>query len=278
MTALYFKKQLGSYTEYFPPQGLDTFFSGFWTVEGQKSTKSHRVLPDLDPCLALRVVGDEISDVLIYGPHSGTKMFTPKKSETFVAAKFRAEWLSPILGFQPHEVHNFIGPLSDFNKTLAARFQKTLIGSNKPAEVLRRLVCALEMLCEEVGATRRNAGLAQRAGDLFRVAPGARTAAIIAGDLDVSPRHLLRVFRAEIGFGPNHFKRNLRFLEALYLGDQATRPDLAGIASDARYFDQSHMIRDFKALCGLTPKEVFSERKRLSVLSRAEQYLPEPLA
>lgn len=80
MTALQFKKQLGSYTEYFPPRGLDPFFSGFWTVEGKKSTKAHRVLPDPDPCLALKVMGDEISDILIYGPHSGSKLFKPKKN------------------------------------------------------------------------------------------------------------------------------------------------------------------------------------------------------
>ncbi|MHA1544191.1 MAG: DUF6597 domain-containing transcriptional factor, partial [Alphaproteobacteria bacterium] len=168
MTALQFKKQLGSYTEYFPPRGLRPFFSGFWTVEGKKSTAAHRVLPDPDPCLALRVVGDEISDVLVYGPHSGTKVFKPKKSETFVAAKFRAEWLTPILGIAPKEAHDFIGQLKDFDKTLAIRFQKTLIGSKDPMKTLLRLVEELSKLCEEVGATRRNAGLAQRAGDLFR--------------------------------------------------------------------------------------------------------------
>ncbi len=267
MTALRFKKQLGSYTEYFPPQGLRPFFSGFWIVEGKKSTTAHRVLPDPDPCLALRVVGDEISDILIYGPHSATKVFKPKKTETFVAAKFRAEWLTQILGIAPREAHNFIGQLEDFDKNLAIRFQKTLIGSKNPKRVLLRLVEELSKLCEEVGATRRNAGLAQRAGDLFRFEPGTRATGIIASGLDVSPRHLLRIFRSELGLSPNHFKRSLRFLEALDRGDQAAHPDWAGIATEAGYFDQSHMIRDFKALSGLTPKQVFSERLRLSVLS-----------
>lgn len=200
-------------------------------------------------------------------PTAAANYLSRKKTETFVAAKFRAEWLTPILGIGPKEAHNFIGQLKDFDKNLAIRFQKTLIGSKDPTKTLLRLVDELYKLCEEVGATRRNAGLAQRAGDLFRFEPGTQTAGVIASDLEVSPRHLLRVFRSELGFSPNHFKRNLRFLEALYRGDQAARPDWAGIACDAGYFDQSHMIRDFKALSGQTPKQVFSERLRLAVLS-----------
>jgi AraC-like DNA-binding protein len=223
------------------------------------------VLPDPDPCLALRIKGNELSDVLIYGPHNGTKVFIPKKTETFIAAKFRVEWLAPILGIPPQEVQNCIGTLGEFDKTLAGRFRKTLHGSDHPAETMPKLILELHKLCEEAGATKRNAGLIQRAGALFRDEPGALPTGAIAGDLDVSPRHLLRVFRNEMELSPNAFKRYLRFLEALYRGDKTEQPDWAGIAIDAGYFDQSHMIRDFKALCGLTPKAVYEERLTLTV-------------
>ena len=63
--------------------------------------------------------------------------------------------------------------------------------------------------------------------------------------------YLLRVFRREFGVSPHEYQRHLRLARAsrlLAAGVPASR-----VAYDAGFSDQSHLIRQFKALTGLTP-------------------------
>jgi AraC-like DNA-binding protein len=63
--------------------------------------------------------------------------------------------------------------------------------------------------------------------------------------------YVLRVFRREFGVSPHEYQRHLRLARACRLlagGVPASR-----VAYDVGFTDQSHLIRQFKALTGLTP-------------------------
>jgi len=96
-----------------------------------------------------------------------------------------------------------------------------------------------------------------------RLAASAGTAAIgrLAVEAGVSRKHLVATFRSEIGVPPKTLARMLRFERVLALLDQAARPDLAGLALDAGYYDQAHFTRDFRALAGLTPLQYLRRRQ-----------------
>jgi AraC-like DNA-binding protein len=89
-----------------------------------------------------------------------------------------------------------------------------------------------------------------RNGEAPRVGPLAR-------DLGISARYLHRVFLREVGLSPKSFARVLRFQRALDRLVERPARDLAGLAGECGYYDQAHMNRDFRALCGLTPTECF---------------------
>ncbi|RVT94397.1 helix-turn-helix domain-containing protein [Sphingomonas crocodyli] len=78
--------------------------------------------------------------------------------------------------------------------------------------------------------------------------------AAIARDIGWSRKHLADRVRDAVGVGPRCFRRLLRFqaLTAMVRTD-AGEPDWAGIAHDAGYCDQSHMIREFREFAGMTP-------------------------
>lgn len=67
----------------------------------------------------------------------------------------------------------------------------------------------------------------------------------------VSPRQQRRRFEREVGIPPKLFARIRRFQRAL----TALREAPAAVAAiDCGYYDQAHLIRDFRQFAGMTPK------------------------
>jgi transcriptional regulator GlxA family with amidase domain len=87
----------------------------------------------------------------------------------------------------------------------------------------------------------------------------------------LSPRELQRGFRRHVGISPKRLARILRFQEALRLSGLVPWVE---VALRCGYFDQAHLVRDFRELAGETPvnavreleglSEVFSRRVSLS--------------
>jgi AraC-like DNA-binding protein len=93
---------------------------------------------------------------------------------------------------------------------------------------------------------------AQMAHSLRRVG-GAATVAAIAYRHRLSVRHAERCFAEYIGTTPKMYSRLLRLQTALESTRGEVRPEWAGVALNAGYFDQSHMVREFRELTGETP-------------------------
>ena len=84
--------------------------------------------------------------------------------------------------------------------------------------------------------------------------PGASVAEV-AERVGRSHRSFIEVFSAEVGMTPKLFLRIQRFQRALALAGEPCKPAWAQLALDCGYFDQSHLIRDFVELAGVTPAE-----------------------
>lgn len=81
----------------------------------------------------------------------------------------------------------------------------------------------------------------------------------VAFDLGVSERHLRRVFRDVVGVSPKVFSRLRRFRVALRAARVDAQASWASIAASAGYYDQAHLIAEFRAIAGVTPPALLSE-------------------
>jgi AraC-like DNA-binding protein len=81
----------------------------------------------------------------------------------------------------------------------------------------------------------------------------------VAEDLGVSERHLRRVFRETLGVSPKAFAKLARFHRALRAAREPAHRGWASIASAAGYYDQAHLIADFRAIAGVTPQALLGE-------------------
>lgn len=91
--------------------------------------------------------------------------------------------------------------------------------------------------------------LARRAARLLD-REGARVDTV-AEALGVTTRHLRRAFAVNIGISPKRFAQSARLQRAARLARSST--DWSAIAAASGYYDQSHLIGEFRALVGLTP-------------------------
>jgi AraC-like DNA-binding protein len=116
---------------------------------------------------------------------------------------------------------------------LLAHVDEGRVGSGRPASARQRRALADEArqaLAADPGCSQRD--LAER--------------------LAVSPHHLSRLFRAETGTTLSRHRRRLRVraaLERLHGGER----DLARVAAEAGFADQSHLCRAVRSETGCTP-------------------------
>ena len=71
----------------------------------------------------------------------------------------------------------------------------------------------------------------------------------------LSNKQFDRVFSEYVGAHPKEFSRTIRFQRALHKLETDPQISWTALAADCGYFDQSHLIRDFRALSGYTPGE-----------------------
>ena len=72
---------------------------------------------------------------------------------------------------------------------------------------------------------------------------------------DVSIRSLQRLFSQYVGVSPKWVIRRYRLHELLEQIHSGTQIDWAQLAAELGYFDQAHLIRDFKSITGYAPTE-----------------------
>lgn len=95
--------------------------------------------------------------------------------------------------------------------------------------------------------------------------PALSTVEQMARAAGMSERALQRLFREYVGIGPKWVILRYRLHELVERLNSGEPVDWAGEAADLGYFDQSHLIRDFRRLTGYSPE---SYRKQRAAMPR----------
>ena len=77
-----------------------------------------------------------------------------------------------------------------------------------------------------------------------------------ASDACLSIRQFERQFKQRIGLSPKFYSRLIRFSNAWILKENQPNITWTAIAHQTGYFDQMHLIRDFKEFAAVNPKQI----------------------
>ena len=222
----------------------------------------HRVLPD--PALSLAFACRRERDgrpmdptVLLIGPKSRPFLFRPTPGYQLVAIRLKLEWVELLLDLVPSDHADSQPDLGSLLPRFAESTLQRLGDTRTPQD-------ATAVLCDVV---RRWAEPYHRPGvegvalDLVRGSAGRVSVERIAAQIGTSPRHLRRTVRRRAGVSLKRYGRTVRFLAAVAQADRVATPHWARIAADAGFCDQSHLVREARALCGMAPAAVDRERR-----------------
>lgn len=173
-----------------------------------------------------------------------------------VTARIRLGASDAVLGIQASEIAGQIVPLEElWDDATIRRLYTQLDETPDTASAAVVLEKTLTARLAKKHHGRTNVQLALTAADKLMKS----NVNLVALELGVSERHLRRVFQETIGVSPKAYAKVTRFHWALQAARDEVRPHWASIAVDAGYYDQAHLIADFRSIAGATPRTFMRE-------------------
>jgi len=122
----------------------------------------------------------------------------------------------------------------------------------------------LSMLCGWLADIARRAAvtpvlIAHATGVLKRV-PQIGRVADACRDAGLSQRRFGSVFREHVGMSPKRYARLQRFRAVVESVQCGARVDWARVAADCGFYDQPHLVREFREFAGMTPSAYVAAR------------------
>jgi len=253
------------YREYKPGPALQPFIECYWAgtpgPAGNGPEEFHRVVPD--GCIDIlvefdlspgetggRVVPAFADRTSVVGTMSRPLIVTPGPAACFLGVRFKPGKAMGFLGASAGELTDQSIPLTQFwgreSGCLEAQLTERHDIGTKLALLETTLLGKLERKKDEDPYVEALVGmiLGRR---------GAVSIGALSQFAGISRQHVARKFDRHVGISPKLFCRIMRFQELMRTIRLGSDTDWATTALELGYYDQAHMISEFKEFSGLTP-------------------------
>ena len=236
---------------YVPQPPLSCFIHSFWYVEGQVLTpRKQRHLPTgtAEIVVSLR---PNTGNPLFAGPFSEHFNFELNDYTCVLGVQFKSGGAFPFLKLPISELHNLHVPLQDVCGKKGPEVYERLMAASTPLARFRIMEqFLLSQVCRSVDLDPAVSFALQR----FQTAPLDCSVSGIVEMTGLTHRRFGQLFSRQVGMKPKLFLRLQRFQRALCEAEGRQDVDWANLAIDCGYFDQAHLIHNFREFAGLTPE------------------------
>jgi AraC-like DNA-binding protein len=235
------------YREFPPPLALAPFVECLWEVEARDE--------------ANRVVPDGCMDILFHVGDTGARVIGPMRTAALVRARgvsrtagirFRSGAAPGLLGLAASDLRDATASLGDVWGSQGRCVSQRLADAAGDLAVVRRVLSdavatQARRACPRSRPVARAVGFLEAHGGLVPISA-------LAAEAGVGERQLERLFHHWVGFGPKMLARVMRTRRATHAIARGSIASWASFAADCGYADQAHLIREFRALTGVTPR------------------------
>lgn len=240
------------YREITPSPHLAPYIECFWTGDVTKDF-SARVLPDGCADILFTTHKNELIDVRVVGvmtrPH-----VVPLAAGTFLlGVRFHPGMAGACLGCDLPTLNDRYVPLRSICGSVGNDFVRNYCRHS----TLKAKVAAIEDRLTSLPTVNQM----QRAIGELVGCKGQLSLEAFAAAAGVGPRQLRRTCLKQSGLAPKYLARILRFRHAI-ARLRTGETDMAELAVGCGYYDQAHMIRDFRNFAGISPGRYLRQYSR----------------
>ena len=252
------------YHEASPNPAAARYIKCYWVLEDDSpSTEPQRIVPDGRCELILNFAQPFASQIagewqrqpqsFFVGQITGPMLLRPCCPARVLGIRFHPHGAGALLGVRVRELTNTLAPVDSLSLHLHHELQR-LLDSGSPFAALTKLDKIFsqpnEPLCEDQTPVVAAVHQLERTAGRVRIAALAQAAGL-------SLRHLERRFRDAVGISPKLFSRMQRF-QSVFQATESPDADWVDAALWSGYFDQAHLIRDFREFAGKAPTSLLA--------------------
>lgn len=256
------------YREFHLKAPLNAVIECLWTLESETEDavpQTERILPD--GCVELILnfgtpflqhTGDTTRlqpRNFVAGQLTRPLLIAPTGPVQLIGIRFHPGGTAPFFRLPMHELTNQVVELGGFARDL----EFSLLASTSDLPSVTQKVLALQkVLMQLLLKNKSDLRLLKIAARVVE-SGGMTPVETLAFDAGISCRQLERRFLTQIGLGPKLLSRILRFQQVFRAVD-ANETSWPLVALECGYYDQAHLIRDFRQFAQQTPSMLFAEQ------------------
>jgi AraC-like DNA-binding protein len=253
-----------------PHAPLSRYVECLWRAQGLTNHKRERVLPNgvVEVIINLGsfhkvLARDDYSREQLYrdswvaGIQNRHLVIESLRETDLVGVRFRPGGAYALFGFPMIELSDEVVELELISKQRFADLRDQLLEARTTTEQFRVVESMLlESLDFNRGAHPAVGHLATR----IRSWDGAVRISDLVEQVALSHKRLMQLFQRDVGMTPKALAQIYRFQSVLRRIARDSEPDWSRLAAACGYYDQPHLVHEFRRLSGLTPGEYLANR------------------
>lgn len=260
------------YKEFRPHYSLQPFVDCIWIFRiHSNDLRNTQIIPPDESIELIFSLGTpykrSISNFSALSPTSTSHIIGLKRKPHFVSfsngtylvgVRIRPGGLRALLSFSAEMFTDCIYDLRNYFGREATYLEEKLFASTDEAQIVKEVEKFLFKFLKSIDQSQQ---IITALADHIRGLGGNVSLDFIAAKFDSNYKSIERNFRKVVGLTPKEYAKLIRFNTAFGMACRHSNFTLTQIAHKAGYFDQSHFIRDCKALTNQTPRELVLQTK-----------------
>lgn len=238
-----------------PSAPLAVFIDQFWYRCGHvPDRKRELALPTGNVDVTFNLVDGDVGfdGAVVHGAQSRYFVIDPRRHVHVLGVHFRPGGGAALLGLPAVELTDRHVPLSDIWGSYAQIVRERLLEAATPQAKFEVLEREFMTRLPSSPVVHPAISFALRG---IRSAPTAVRIAALQTSTGYGSRRFTTLFTDTVGMTPKLYSRIQRMRQVVERLAQRPVVDWADLASECGYYDQSHLIRDFREFSGVTPAE-----------------------